>query len=219
MLKSQLAAAPAPDLGGFKTELVQSLTQNLQTYESDEGYQIAHVLDPRYKGVCIPEGQLEVIKETLTTLLAGDQAPAPPVPIAPPAPQPPLQGEAALFAQLLGARLNEQAAEPPVPQPVLNPAVRQFQDYLSTPREADLSLDVLLWWKQRPQFALLFPTVRKFLSKPYTSAESERTFSATGRIYTPKRTLLGAMVANMLVVSKALMPVFGYKFDYPEEVM
>ena len=101
MLKSQLAAAPAPDLGGFKTELVQSLTQNLQTYESDEGYQIAHVLDPRYKGVCIPEGQLEVIKETLTTLLAGDQAPAPPVPIAPPAPQPPLQGEAAMFAQLL----------------------------------------------------------------------------------------------------------------------
>ena len=51
LLKAQLDAAPAPDLGGFKTELVNSARDQTALYEQDEGYRIAHVLDPRFKGV------------------------------------------------------------------------------------------------------------------------------------------------------------------------
>ena len=110
-----------------------------------------------------------------------------------------------------------QAAAVPVIAPP-HPAVQHLDEFLASPRVPNLNVDVLRWWKGRPEYSLLFPLVRKFLAKPITSAESERTFSATGRIYTPIRTLLGAAVANMLVVSYMLMKVFSYKFEYPEEI-
>ena len=54
LLKAQLDAAPAPDLGGFKMELVNSIREQTVAYKQNEGYQIAHLLDPSFKGACIP---------------------------------------------------------------------------------------------------------------------------------------------------------------------
>lgn len=69
------------------------------------------------------------------------------------------------------------------------PAVSEFDRYLSTPVNKDV--DVLAWWSDNKE---LFPAVAtvasNYLSLPATSVMSERQFSAAGRLVTKLRTCL-----------------------------
>ena len=86
--------------------------------------------------------------------------------------------------------------------PILSPAQRinaEMQIYLNRPK-LDLEDELLLWWKHHAtEFLILAKLVRKYLCVCATSAASERLFSMSGNIVTPRRSCLKPDKVNMLV--------------------
>jgi len=72
-----------------------------------------------------------------------------------------------------------------------NPTTNDFEAYISSSVDSTADIDVLKWWRdnegQLPQTAAV---ARRYLSVPATSVESERLFSATGRLISKLRTRL-----------------------------
>jgi hypothetical protein len=81
-----------------------------------------------------------------------------------------------------------------------------------TDKEDFVVPDPLLWWKEREsQFPQLSRLARRFLATPASSAPSERTFSASGRIISSLRTLLETTTSKELVLvhrNRHLMPEY-----------
>ena len=86
--------------------------------------------------------------------------------------------------------------------PILSPAQRinaEMQTYLNRPK-LDLEDEPLLWWKHHAtEFPILAKLARKCLCVCAMSAASERLFSTSGNIVTPRRSCLKPDKVNMLV--------------------
>ena len=89
--------------------------------------------------------------------------------------------------------------------------VSEFDTYLAAANPADRTGDdsVLSWWQQHAsQYPKCAHLARKYLSIPDTSVQSERLFSATGRVITKQRTRLLADHADCLVFLNKNLDLF-----------
>lgn len=74
--------------------------------------------------------------------------------------------------------------------------------------------DPLQWWKAcKNEYPLLTPIVKKYLSAPPSSVESERVFSIGGNVYMPKRNRLSGETGEMLMFLHYNLRALGLKYD------
>ena len=67
------------------------------------------------------------------------------------------------------------------------PVRDELEEYLSSPLETDMDLDLLKYWKLKettwPKLAKLAKMAKKYLAAPFSSGGVERVFSAAGKMH------------------------------------
>ena len=85
------------------------------------------------------------------------------------------------------------------PQTIQATAQEQINLYKAE-SQISISLDPLAWWRVNSiKYPLIAQLARQYLGIPATSTKSERTFSLTGQLVTPRRNCLSSEKVNMLV--------------------
>ena len=183
----------------IKTAVKLYMEHKYEDTKTVELINVASALDPRFKMDYIKEEDLENVKDKIVH-------------------------EGSEFAQSVTAQMltscisTEAEAEPPSKKKRLGSIFKKPQVdkqssstpsqervrveltmYLQCP-QPDAESDPLVWWKsQEKNFPILAMLARKYLCICATSTASERLFSTSGNVVTPKRACLKPDMINMLV--------------------
>ena len=86
------------------------------------------------------------------------------------------------LASLLGS--EKKVAETDTPAAAEVRGARELEDYLASPKEDDVELNLLKWWKEKEvKWPALAKMAKQYLAAPASSAGVERVFSAAGKIH------------------------------------
>ena len=157
--------------------LISSVDRRLKIFEDSDIFQIATILDPRYKLTWCQEDQLEEVK----TLLVNKFKAFSPVsqssnsePASPPK-------KSKLLRHLPGNR-----SQPPPP----STTPQEIESYLNSPL-LDEDCNILQFWcAHKTKYPTLAALARKYLCVPASSAPVERLFSMAGKVFTKERSRL-----------------------------
>ena len=82
----------------------------------------------------------------------------------------------------LGSLLGKKAIA--APSPTVVPVRDELEEYLSSPLETDMDLDLLKYWKlKETTWPKLAKMAKQYLAAPFSSGGVERVFSAAGKMH------------------------------------
>jgi hypothetical protein len=215
-------ARPVPDGGAygvhtFSTVLLQSFEQRI-TIPCNAMLEaiVGSFLCPNIKGVNLSEEQDQYAKQKCRDFLSARQEP--PQPLAPPVNQQ-QQGGNFLSNKILALRAAKANVQVVGPDPENAVAVAlkvnmELGAWEATAPHGTGTEKVLQFWATQTHLSNLQKLAKRVLSRPAASAESERTFSKTGLIYTDLRTQLKPDHANWLVMIASALRANQYKLKY-----
>lgn len=175
-LRAELADLSTTYKSKFVSTLASSIDSRLGVYEHMESFQLAAVLDPRWKvDWCTPE---EV--KDLTDLLSDKVSALLPKPETNVTSSPPKK-KCKLFRFMSSTSSKSSSS---------SSAQAQVDNYLAeTPAAEDT--DPLMYWKSnKPSYPELTTLALRYLAIPASSAPVERLFSIAGKVFRPDRCLL-----------------------------
>ena len=80
--------------------------------------------------------------------------------------------------------LGKKAADADEPARAAAPERDELEEYLSSPLETDMDLDLLAYWKLKEStWPKLAKMAKQYLAAPFSSAGVERVFSAAGKMH------------------------------------
>ena len=83
----------------------------------------------------------------------------------------------------LGSLLGKKAMIA-APSPTVVPVRDELEEYLSSPLETDMDLDLLKYWKlKETTWPKLAKMAKQYLAAPFSSGFVERVFSAAGKMH------------------------------------
>lgn len=177
-LKAELQELSTTYRNQMLTTLIDAVDRRLSHYEENPLFQLASILDPRYKLAWCQEDQLEPMKDLLTTTYHELSPPAAP---AAAEAQPPAKKKSKLLRHLPSNR-TQPASTPTTPS--------EIEMYLNAPT-LDEDANPLDYWRQhQTQFPTLCQLAKRYLAIPASSAPVERLFSIAGRIFSKERSCL-----------------------------
>ena len=84
----------------------------------------------------------------------------------------------------LGGLLGKKADGDAEPARAAAPERDELEEYLSSPLETDMELDLLAYWKLKEStWPKLAKMAKQYLAAPFSSAGVERVFSAAGKMH------------------------------------
>ena len=171
----------------FVRNLKSSLEIRLLPFETNECYQLAPVLDPRFKlRWCTDDAEKEnmkcLLKEKVTMLIPNTRTPTVEKDneVEQPAKRRRVDTQCSRLFTFMQTTTTPQA-------PSVESLEEEISTYLSSPCE-EVDINPLNFWKENSEkYQKLTPLVKKVLSVPSSSAAVERLFSTAGKVFTPER--------------------------------
>ena len=151
------------------TSLQASLEQRLAKYEDMEHFQLATILDPRFKLDWCNEEETNPMRRLITKKFEQ---------LAPSTPCDDLKSPPAKRSKLFGFMKSKSVSKPT--------SSTEVNKYLNLPciTEEENPLD---YWKKKDTFPVLSSLACKYLCIPASSAPVERLFSIAGKVFMPER--------------------------------
>ena len=95
-------------------------------------------------------------------------------------------GKKVMLSSLLGKKAIA------VPSPTVVPVRDELEDYLSSPLETDMDLDLLAYWKlKETTWPKLAKMAKQYLAAPFSSGGVDRVFSAAGKMHDDRPAQVG----------------------------
>lgn len=212
LLQHELGKQPNDGVGSMKESLIESVTERFANAEGNGALAVATFLDPRFKDRFFTEAIAATT--SITETLLRDGAPAPELDgeaectvVEPPAKTSRAESSTSQLSSLWQGLSN--LAEAPAPPSGI---AAEMALYRTEPIEA-METDILKWWAtQQRKFPLLSKAAKRYLSAPASSVDSERVFSASGNIYSDRRTRLTPGNLEYLVFLRVNLKIRD--FDY-----
>lgn len=181
----------------FKHKMATALRERFSQVLSDELYQVATLLDPRYKAMLLKDKGFDEASALLLKFVkafGSEKGGCSAVPAASSSQEPP--SKKSRLWQKFDEKFPEQS------RPKTDTPDEEINTYLleAGQRRAD---DVLAYWNlKQSSFGSLSQLARKVLGVPLSSAPSERDFSVASNIITSRREKLQTKTVEMLVFLK-----------------
>ena len=200
------------DIGirGMKSGMLTSLTRRFVEIEETDYLTLATLLDPRFKdksfsNAAFRENAIHLLKSQYTSEVEDCQLEEPP------------SKRIATGSELMGSSsvwgclteiLTESTGE------VAEEREYEVDQYLASPL-LDLKSSPFKWWESyHYRYPVLARLVKKYLSAPPTSVNSERVFSGAGELYSDRRSRLLPQLAEKLLLIKYNFPMVGKIYKY-----
>ena len=173
-LRSHLTAVASTYNCKFLTELRSSLERRLSSYLKREEFQLASILDPRFKLDWCSGVEQKALMSALLTRHAESRQPAPMVPEK--SCDPPPKKRSKLLSFMAMDKSTSQIDQENEPQ--------EYLCDVCIPEDSD----PLLWWQsQESNLPTLASLAQHYLAIPGSSAPVERLFSIAGKVFRPDR--------------------------------
>ena len=202
------------DIGirGMKNGMLASLQRRFAEIEETDFLILATLLDPRFKDksfsdVTFRQNAIHLLKLQYTSELEDCQLKEPP---------------SKRIATLTGGDSTESSSVWGCLTEILTESSSnaaeerecEVDQYLAGPL-VDLKTNPFKWWESyHYRYPVLGRLVKKYLSAPPTSVNSERVFSGAGELYSDRRTRLLPELAEKLLVIKYNFPLVGKTYKY-----
>ncbi|KAG0718305.1 Zinc finger BED domain-containing protein 4 [Chionoecetes opilio] len=187
-LRAELQDLSATYKSKMVTTLQTSIDTRLQKYEDNEAFQLAAVLDPRWKMSWCNPAEIPIVTERLAervkaiTPMTPNQDPEGPEP---PQASPPRK-KCKLFRFMAPASTR-----------ISTPS--QVEAYLAQPNLSEDSDPLVYWEQNRTNYPDLAILATQYLAIPASSAPVERLFSVAGKVFKPDRCSLSDKVFEELM--------------------
>lgn len=186
-LRNSLRELEATFNNKLVTNLQLSLEERLSPYEEMEYFQLAAMLDPRFKADWCHEGRAQEMKRLLLAAVSATSA----APSAPPAPTraqppPPPTKRSRLFAFMSRRRGHQPppSADASCASPD-SPPEAEVAQYLEEPCLPEDAAPLAYWRAKKGALPLLARLAHKYLAAPAGSAPVERVVGVGGRAWRP----------------------------------
>lgn len=157
--------------------LISSVDKRLSLYEKKELFQVAAMLDPRFKTAWCTEDEVEPMKALLHAKV--NQLTPPTTSTQPDTSSPPKK-KSKLFKFLTSRSVTTVSTSTP----------SEVDTYLSQPLIDEESDPLIYWQQQQATFPQLTSLALRYLAVPASSAPVERLFSVAGKVFRPDRNRL-----------------------------
>jgi hypothetical protein len=199
----------------FITETISSFERRVvRVFKGLCEAQLASFLSPNSKGIELEDEVRSYVRDRIFLFCEnecntkkGADAPALQCHVQPPQVQSKLMQK---IASLTASKNGEGITAQP-----LKTAETELKIWDETPLHPTFSADVCEFWKGKTDCPSLQKLVRKALSRPSSSAESERVFSKTGLVYSDQRSLLSPKNVGMLITVASALKSSAFQLDYP----
>lgn len=215
VMLNNIDAQEAGVLKTMKTKLLSEIDRRFESYQNNDTYAIATLLDPRYKSKFFDSHITHKVKISLAQqcqeLEEADNN-SPPrkkqkSKDASDAVEQSYKSVSTSMNILLASSSDEESG-----MEVESEIQQMLDDYLKIKR-LDSKEDPLKWWKENcRKFPKLSVFARAYLSCPSSSVASERLFSGAGMIYDEKRCSLDPKKAQQLLFLKYNLPIIDFKY-------
>ena len=195
MLRQELEGMADDGTGSLREHLIKQVMERFESVEEDMLLAVATFLDPRWKHHAFKKPlTTDSVERRLSDDLAATKDDC--VELPPPAKRPRQDAPTTTPQQQLSSMWRKVVAPASTVSRPDSLASEVLQYKGAEQPEDD---DILKWWRDESRFPLLSKAARRYLSAPATSVDSERIFSASGNIFSDKRTRLSAKNLETLV--------------------